>query len=308
MTGCVYGCIFNAADTVRELQRNENFKYESDVIVTRLREQSGAVTIEGFHRTSGAPLSFEAGRVYLAAGVIPTAQIVLRSQDAFDRPLTLRDSQYFLFPIIRARGVLGVDTEALYTLSQAFLELSHPRISRHSVHLQVYTYSDTIASAVRRSLGPLKLFSRPILERLLIVQGYLHSDESSAIQMTLRRDGNGAKDYLELKGVPNPETNGAVKRVLKELQGQFRALGGFVVPPMLQISLPGRGFHCGGSLPMRAQQQPQQPGDFETDCLGRPRGWSRIHVVDASVLPSVPATTITFSVMANAHRIGWETA
>jgi choline dehydrogenase-like flavoprotein len=26
--------------------------------------------------------------------------------------------------------------------------------------------------------------------------------------------------------------------------------------------------------------------------------------VDASVLPDVPATTITFSVMANAHRIG----
>jgi choline dehydrogenase-like flavoprotein len=72
---------------------------------------------------------------------------------------------------------------------------------------------------------------------------------------------------------------------------------------MLQIAKPGRGFHCGGSLPMRAQ-----PGDFETDTLGRVRGWSRVHVVDASVLPAVPATTITFSVMANAHRIGWETA
>jgi hypothetical protein len=30
--------------------------------------------------------------------------------------------------------------------------------------------------------------------------------------------------------------------------------------------------------------------------------------VDASALPSVPATTITFSVMANAHRIGAESA
>lgn len=102
MTGCVYGCIFNAADTVREFQRQDNFHYESDVIVTRMRERerekSGVVMIEGFHRSTGAPLSFEAGRVYLAAGVIPTAQIVLRSQDAFERPLTLHDSQYFLFP------------------------------------------------------------------------------------------------------------------------------------------------------------------------------------------------------------------
>lgn len=300
MTGCVYGCIFNAADSVRELQRQENFRYENDVIVTRVREQSGAVLIEGFQRQTSAPLSFQAERVYLAAGVIPTAQILLRSQDDFDRPLTLRDSQYFLFPIIRARGARNVRGEALYTLSQAFLELFHPRLSRRSVHLQIYTYSDTIAAAVRRSLGPLKLFARPILERLLIVQGYLHSDESAAIQMTLKRDG--AKDFLQLKPLLNSETAGTVRKVLRELQGQFRALGGIVVPPMLQIARPGRGFHCGGSLPMRSK-----PGDFETDCLGRPRGWSRLHVVDASVLPTVPATTITFSVMANAHRIGWQT-
>ncbi|MGH7980642.1 MAG: hypothetical protein ACREE6_14795, partial [Limisphaerales bacterium] len=135
MTGCVYGCIFNAADSVRELQRQADFHYECDVIVTRVREQSDKVIIEGFHRQSGAALSFEAERVYLAAGVIPTAQILLRSQDAFDRPLTLRDSQYFLFPIIRARGARNVRDEALHTLSQAFVELSNPRISRHPVHL-----------------------------------------------------------------------------------------------------------------------------------------------------------------------------
>ena len=297
MTGCVYGCIYNAADTVRELQRNANFQYESDVIVSRVHEKSDAVVVDASHRQTGGPLSFEADRVYLAAGVIPTAQIVLRSQDAYDRPLMLRDSQYFLFPLLRAHGVRDLESEALNTLSQAFLELRHPQVSRHSVHLQVYTYSDTIASAVRRSLGPLKLFARPILGRLLIIQGYLHSNESPAIRMTLKRDG--AKDFLQLEPALNPETAGCVKKVLRELQGQFRALGGFVVPPMVQIAKPGRGFHCGGSLPMRAQ-----PGDFETDCLGRPRGWSRIHVVDASALPAVPATTITFSVMANAHRIG----
>ncbi len=296
LTGCVYGCIFNAADTVRELQRQNNFRYERNVIVTRLRENDGGVLIEGFHRETGRPLSFESRRVYLGAGVIPTAQIVLRSQNAFDQPLTLRDSQYFLFPIILARRVRDVEAEALYTLSQVFLELAHPRISRRSVHLQIYTYSQTIAAELRRSLGPLKFLSRAIQERLLIVQGYLHSDESAAIQMTLRRDGQ--KDFLQLEPALNPETPRTIRKILLELLKQCRALGGIAVPPMLQIALPGRGFHCGGSLPMRVQ-----PGPLQTDCLGRPAGWSRVHVVDASVLPTVPATTITFSVMANAHRI-----
>jgi hypothetical protein len=133
------------------------------------------------------------------------------------------------------------------------------------------------------------------------VQGYLHSDESRTIEMTLKRDG--ARDCLHLHALPNPETRRTVKRVMRELLRQSRRLGGLVLPPMLQLAEPGRGFHCGGSFPMRENPQP-----FESDCLGRPHGWKRVHAVDATVLPGAPATTITLSVMANAHRIGWETA
>ena len=48
------------------------------------------------------------------------------------------------------------------------------------------------------------------------------------------------------------------------------------------------------------------PRGFQTDLLGRLPGWQRVHAVDATVFPSIPATTITLSAMANAHRIGWE--
>ena len=301
MYGCPYGCIYNSADTVRELRAEKNFTYQRDVIVTSLRENSEKVFIEGFHRETCAPLAFEADRIYLAAGVIPTAQILLRSQNAYDQPIILRDSQYFLFPLVLARRTRDVQTEALYTLSQLFIELNNPQISRRSVHLQIYTYSDIIGQAVRQSLGPLKMFARQLEERMVIVQGYLHSDESSTIAMTLKHDGE--KDFLQLDAQPNPETRCTVKKVLRELRKQSRSLGGIVAPPMLQLAEPGRGFHCGSSLPMRAS-----PEKFESDTLGRPHGWSRVHAVDASVLPNVPATTITFSVMANAHRIGWEAA
>ena len=301
MSGCPYGCIYNSADTVHELRAEKNFAYQRDVIVTSLSETAGKVFITGHHRETRAPLAFQADRAYLAAGVIPTAQILLRSQAAYDQPLTLRDSQYFLFPLLLARRTRDVQTEALYTLSQLFIELNRPHISRHSVHLQLYTYSDFIGQAVRASLGPLKMFARPLEERMVVVQGFLHSDESPTIAMTLKRDGE--KDFLQLDTQPNPESRGIVKQVMRELLSQTRRLGGMVVPPMLKLAEPGRSFHCGGSLPMRAT-----PGKFETDTLGRPQGWSRVHAVDASVLPSIPATTITFSVMANAHRIGWETA
>jgi hypothetical protein len=47
-----------------------------------------------------------------------------------------------------------------------------------------------------------------------------------------------------------------------------------------------------------------QPTDANhTDTLGRPFGWQRVHAVDTSVLPAIPATTVGLLTMANAHRI-----
>jgi choline dehydrogenase-like flavoprotein len=301
MTGCPYGCIYNSADTVGEMRGNPRFQYQRDRIITTLRETAGGVTVSGYDRLTRQPFSLAAGRVYLATGVIPTAQILLRSQGACDQPLRLRDSQYYLFPLLLARGTRRVQTESLYTLSQLFLELNDPAVSRHTVHLQLYTYSDLISQAVRQTLGPLGALTGLLMERMIVVQGYLHSDESSCMEMTLKRDGE--KDWLQLDARTNPETRRKVKAVLRALLRQSHRLGALALPPMLQLTQPGRGFHSGASFPMR-----RQPGRFESDCLGRPQGWTRVHAVDASVLPAIPATTITFSVMANAHRIGWETA
>jgi choline dehydrogenase-like flavoprotein len=48
----------------------------------------------------------------------------------------------------------------------------------------------------------------------------------------------------------------------------------------------------------------KEPRDLlDTDIFGRPFGWKRVFVVDASILPSLPATTTAFTTMANARRI-----
>jgi choline dehydrogenase-like flavoprotein len=85
-----------------------------------------------------------------------------------------------------------------------------------------------------------------------------------------------------------------VRRLLRHA-GDLRALA---LAPLLQVAPAGRGFHSGGSFPMR-----ERPGPFESDALGRPHGLSRVHVVDAAVFPTIPSTTITYTAMANAHRI-----
>jgi choline dehydrogenase-like flavoprotein len=220
---------------------------------------------------------------------------VLASQETYGQALYIKDSQYFLFPLLQALGTRDVRNEALYTLSQLFLELTDPAVSPHTVPLQVYSYNDLIGAALKHTLRFLALdpLVRMLEGRMLIVQGYLHSDHSSRLRVELERG-----PLLRITPEINPAVSMRVRKVVRKLVRHAPSLGALALEPMLQIAAPGRGFHSGGTLPMRAQ-----PAAFESDTLGRPHGWQRLHLVDSSVLPTIPATTITYSVMANAHRI-----
>jgi choline dehydrogenase-like flavoprotein len=226
----------------------------------------------------------------------------LNSLDAYDENVTLRDSQYFIFPLFRYRGMAGVESEKLFTLSQIFLELFDPAVSRNTVHLQVYTYNDLYPAVLRKALGFLHRFFKPLmaraLGRLLVVQGYLHSDMSPTVSIRLERSPRSSQGKLVLEGSTPSTSRETVKAVCRKLLACQRYLGAVPVPQLLLLAGPGRGFHCGGTFPMSAS-----PERLQTDSFGRPSGWRRVHVVDATTFPSIPAAPITYTVMANAHRI-----
>jgi hypothetical protein len=307
MYGCPYGYIYSSEQSLPQLKQLGEFRYQPDVVVRAVEERAGGVRISGYHRVTRAPLEFEAERVYLAAGVIATTGILLRSLQAYDRPVSISDSQYFLLPSALGKRIPNVRHEPLHALSQLYVEILDPAVSAHAVHLQVYSYNDFIGRIVANAMGPfakmLPFLARELEGRLMLLQGFIHSTESGRIQATLRKSAAGGKETLELKAEGNPAAKAAIRRVVRKLLRQTPRTGLLPLPMLLQYGKPGRSFHAGGSFPMRAQ-----PGPFEADICGRPAGLQRVHAVDATILPNVPATTITFAVMANAHRIGWETA
>ena len=92
-----------------------------------------------------------------------------------------------------------------------------------------------------------------------------------------------------------------MKKAAQRLAQAARLTGMVALTPLARLNPLGSSFHCGGTFPMR-----ETPEEGETDVLGRPAGYRRVHLIDASVFPTIPASTITFSVMANAHRIATE--
>jgi choline dehydrogenase-like flavoprotein len=303
MQGCPYGYIYSAEHTLEALKRHPGFSYRSDAVVSSVEEHAAQVAVRGHDRGTGQPLELGAERVLLATGVIPTTGILLRSIGAYDKVVTAKDSQHFMLPLVLAKDAGNVREERLHALSQLFIEILDEDVSPYTVHLQIYSYSNILANAVRGMLGPLAgpldFLARRAEARLLVVQGYLHSAESGTIAMALR--GTPGSDRLALTSQPSPHTKTVLRRVVRKLLGNATRLGAVPLPMLLKTSPIGRGFHTGGTFPMR-----ERPEGLETDVLGRPAGFERVSAVDATVLPTIPATTITLTVMANAHRIASE--
>lgn len=302
---CMYGCpddvIYKSSHTLDRLLRTGKVTYVRDTVVDALEENGAAVTIKAHHRLSGESIRLDADRVFVGAGVLSTARIMLNSlpQPARDAELTMRDSQYFLLPLLGRYAAPDIERIGAHTLAQIFVEVFDPRLGPHPVHLQIYTYNDLYASAMKSMLGPAYALARlpagVLLRRLMVIQGYLHSNLSSTAAITLR-DGR-----LHVTRQLHPASARTVRKTVRTLRRHARSLGFMPIAPMLKIGDPGQGAHIGGTFPMRVT-----PGPLESDTLGRPTGFTRVHLVDASVLPSIPSTTITVNVMANAYRIASE--
>lgn len=288
--GCPYGLIFQAGDVVDRLEAGKGLDYRSGVYVTGFEETATGVRVH-----SGREI-FDGDRLFIAGGVLPTALLILKSMGSDARPLAIKDSQHFYLPMLHAWSAGDPAREPRHTLAQLFWEIVNPEIDAHSIHVQLYSHNDTYAADMRHRFGALAGALKPAIEwmsrRLIVAQAFLHSDVSPAIGVSLHRDA------LAFHAIANPMTSAVMGRTARILARTARIGGMLPLTPLLRKGALGSSFHCGGSLPMRAA-----PSIGETDSLGTPYGMRRVHIVDASVFPSIPASTITFSAMANAHRI-----
>lgn len=305
---CMHGCprqlIFGTSGLTRRLADDGAVRHEAGWVVDRLAPRDGHVDVLATRLDGTERRTIEADAVFVAAGAAATTRIVLASLGRYDTRVSLRDSQYFLVPLLRYAGTPGVEAERLTTLAQTFIEIRSPAVSAYTVHVQVYGYSDLFTRALERQLrAAYRLLRRPaasLLGRLLVAQGYVHSHESASIGLTLRRAPRaGDPDVLEASLLPHPTVERTVRRAVRELARRRSLLRMVPLTPLLTLGAPGRGFHSGSVFPMAAR-----PSTHQTDLLGRLAELPNVHIVDSSVLPSISATTITFTAMANAHRIG----
>jgi choline dehydrogenase-like flavoprotein len=269
------------------------------IVVDRIEERNDRVEIIGHRLCDGEPIRYSGNKVFLAAGLVESARIMLESMEQYDVPIRIHHSDRFMLPLIRFRRHKGAAEAALHTMCQAFLEIADHRVCERTVHLQAYTYNDLYVRALEQRLGNLTRYFRwpigQLAERLIVLFGYLHSDVSSHLSLSIAR---GTRT-IHVTGHRNAAANRIARRVFLRLLSRVSSFRAFPSPPKLDP--PGGGNHTGGSFPMSVS-----PVGFQSDIWGRVAGFRRVHLVDSSVLSSVPGSTISLTIMANAHRIASE--
>lgn len=305
---CLYGCpydyIFNAAYTVDRLCRSTKLRYLPGIYVDSVRESGAGAQVTGKNLKNSERSEFQADRVFIAAGVLQTLRIISNSTDLTGAELTLKDSQHFFLPMLHSwTSGQNPDQENKHTLTQIFLELINKEISDRTIHFQLYTYNDTYAEDIRARFGRLSAAIEPLIllasKRLIVAQGFLHSDLSSDVKIRVSKVGDASALSFHVR--QNRTSSKAIEKAGRLLSAVLPRAGLWPIRMMGRLEPVCSSFHCGATFPMR-----RSPGKYETDTLGRIPGLQRIHLVDASVLPTIPATTITYSAMANAHRIATE--
>ena len=88
-------------------------------------------------------------------------------------------------------------------------------------------------------------------------------------------------------------------QLYKFLQSMRQYTGINILSRLIKKPVFGSSFHYGSTLPMT-----NTPKQGQTSRTGKLWCSNRVYCVDSSIFPTIPSTTITYSLMANAYRIG----
>ena len=289
MYGCPYGYIFNSSDQLKEIIKNGTQYIK--VKVEKFEELENEIIVYCLDYKDNKKIQFKCKKLIIGAGAFGTADIVFNSTNKIKK-CNFLESQFFNFPIFTK---YKNSDERSFTLSDFFLNYINNNNLSESF-MQMYAMNDYFSHAINQKLkipGFLhKFFKDFFLKKILICNGYIHSNFSDSVLM--ESDGNNRKFSLLKNEIKNKLIKSTIKKV--EFIGKYM---GLKTSSIFSITHPfGSSFHVGGSFPMNAKNNING-----TNNLGKLQMFNNVHIVDSSIFPNIPPNTISFTEMANAHRI-----
>jgi choline dehydrogenase-like flavoprotein len=291
---CLYGCpresIWSAAYEVRAFERNPRFRLLTGVRVDKLEKREPGWTL--VCRTG---VRIRARHVICAAGAIGSPRLTLPLIAGAPRETRLLSSPAAAFALLLPSRLGAAWERRFFGLAQLQIKQS---ISSEEYVLgnlfcgegvplrflaSMVPFAPRLARRVFRDLVPACLFGNVFFDGR-------HSQHTLSIS---------AEGEVRVAGGHAPTIARVHAAAARSLRASFGRLGAVLLPMKPVLAEPGSDLHYAGSLPMS-----DAPVPGRTDRWGVPFGAADLVVVDGSVLCSLPPKGHTFTIMANAHRLG----
>jgi len=297
-----YGPLFNSAEVLVRLLSADNFSLIENTRVEKLNIDGGRARLFCRSMLDQSKTTFCCEKLFLAGGAINTTYLLAHSFFPKRKEFYIRTNSNLLFPFLRYKRTRHAIDSSQEDYPEVFMELSNPYTYSKFVHFQIYSYGYYVLSPMARFFGKtsarfMEHIGQPLFERLMVFQCMFHSDYSDQLLLKL---GGGPEGEVKasIVGLKSKYARQLSRKMFKLLFAKRKLLGGIPLRSLARHYPPGASFHLGSSFPMA-----KTPKAWESNILGQLEGLDNLHVVDATVLPNLPAPTVTYTVMANASRI-----
>ena len=290
--------------TIDRLKQYPNFTYLGNLLALRFVEGETETTLQVKNVQTAEHQTITCRKLILAAGVLGSARIVLRSFQGAVKRLPILSNPYVYMPTLHLR-MFGTPLSAEKTsMAQAFMFYDVHGNGDELVSMAIYTYRSLllyklIKEAPLNFADGLGVFRA--LQSALMIVGIHHPDSFSPnkyLSLVDKPDSFTGDALFAQYELSDAETK-TIQQREKIIRTAFRSIGCF---PLRRIQ-PGHGgsIHYAGSLPFNTTETPGS-----THPSGRLHGTRSVFVADGSGFTYLPAKGITLTLMANAYRTAKE--
>ena len=285
--------IYSPLFTIRELISAGHLNYQANVRVSRFEERNDFVVVHAQNLANGHSVEVKGSRIILAAGALNTARIALTSANDTATKLPLLDNAVTFVPVIDPFKI-GTPLQTDSYIGGELLMVAPGERPERPIQGSIYGLLGPLRTDLLREF-PLSIrgnlaASRYLVPALMMVQLFYPDDPSPQSTLRLKSDG----------GLNIVRAGRLVRNRERDICRTLRGLGYVALEQLCVRPSPGSSIHYAGTLPMSMNPQSQ----YSTDQNGRLETTTRVYVADAATFPSLPAKNHTFTLMANALRIG----
>jgi choline dehydrogenase-like flavoprotein len=282
MAGCFRDAVYRADHSLDGLGKSLTMNIRQDKVLSYRNQVNGVVL------SLANSVSEIFDRVYLCAGVLGTAEIVMRSRDVQPNP-RMQDNAIFQFPVLNLSSASDNAKDAYFGLSNLLIDIKDQADPTHSVKIQCYPNSDYLWRAMLPAWS-WWLAKWPVSwsrDRLIWARLYLHGNVSPHFSVGW---GENKLDLIQQSEANMNVLHKSLTTFKKTLKGSS-----YIVPPVKPV-LATTSAHLAGTFPYASSTYANTlAANSELD--------ENVFVCDASCFPSSPTASPTLTIMANARRV-----